>query len=382
MRKAFSIHKYNNKGRPKLKFFVSQRINGKRMLKFFTTNREAKDYADARNIEAFSQGTDGTTFPAALRIEALACVEKLKPYGSTLTEAVKHFTEYLAATAKSCTVKELAAEFLAAKTADEKSERHMLDLRSRLNAFCVTHGEINTATVTSADIDGWLRSLRLAPQTRNNFRTVLNSFFNFAVFGGYATTNPVDKTKRAKVRREPPAILSVSQTAALLENADAEILPFIAIGVFAGLRTAELQRLEWHEVDLAGGHVEVTSRKSKTGSRRLVIISDNLRAWLQPVAKLTGSVAPANLRRRLDALHASAGLSDWPANSMRHSFASYHLAHHKNAAALALELGHEGTKMLFEHYREVVKPDAAAAFWKIAPAAEGGKKVVQMRARA
>jgi len=35
------------------------------------------------------------------------------------------------------------------------------------------------------------------------------------------------------------------------------------------------------------------------------------------------------------------------------AYASYHLAHFKDAARLALEMGHTDTSMIFGHYREL-----------------------------
>jgi hypothetical protein len=60
---------------------------------------------------------------------------------------------------------------------------------------------------------------------------------------------------------------------------------------------------------------------------------------------------------------------------LRHSFASYHLAHFRNANGLALELGHTDANLLFKHYRELVEPSEAAKFWAIAPAAPASKVV-------
>jgi integrase len=50
-----------------------------------------------------------------------------------------------------------------------------------------------------------------------------------------------------------------------------------------------------------------------------------------------------------------------------HSFASYHLAKHCNASELMLYMGHTSTKQIFEAYRELVLPQAAETYWKIAP---------------
>jgi hypothetical protein len=63
-------------------------------------------------------------------------------------------------------------------------------------------------------------------------------------------------------------------------------------------------------------------------------------------------------------------LKAWPNNGLRHSFASYHLAHLGDAARLALELGHTNQELLFRHYRELVTPDQAEKYWSIRPAAQ------------
>jgi hypothetical protein len=47
---------------------------------------------------------------------------------------------------------------------------------------------------------------------------------------------------------------------------------------------------------------------------------------------------------------------EWPDNALRHSFASCHLAHFKDAAVLALETGHTDSGMIFDHYPKLGKP--------------------------
>jgi len=223
--------------------------------------------------------------------------------------------------------------------------------------------------------------LELSPQSRNNYRTVLNNLFNFAVARGYATANPVERTAKAKVTRGAPEILTVPQAVALLNACDSDTLPFVAISLFAGLRAAEAERLDWSEVDLDGGHIEVKGAKAKTGARRLIPISDNLAAWIRPLARRNGPVAPLALRDRLDAAKTRAGFKTWPANAMRHSFASYRLAQCADAARVSLEMGNS-PQIIFAHYRELVKPKDAARYWQITPDADAGKKVVAMKGAA
>ncbi len=144
--------------------------------------------------------------------------------------------------------------------------------------------------------------------------------------------------------------------------------------MFSGLRVAEIKKLDWRNVDLGGGFIEVSAATSKTRSRRLVPIQDNLRAWLAPVAEGAGAVVGRNLRKRhLDA-RKRAGITKWPENAMRHSFVSYRLAATGNAAQTALESGHDQA-ILFAHYRELVRPKEAARFWEIRPSAAGDNLV-------
>lgn len=49
-------------------------------------------------------------------------------------------------------------------------------------------------------------------------------------------------------------------------------------------------------------------------------------------------------------------------------YASYHLARFEDAAGLALQLGHTSTKLIFESYRELVRPEEAELYWSIVPA--------------
>jgi integrase len=122
----------------------------------------------------------------------------------------------------------------------------------------------------------------------------------------------------------------------------------------------------------------VKAAKAKSARRRLVTMQDNLSGWLCPIAKRAGAVAPANLRNMILEVRKAAQINDWPPNALRHSYASYHLAHFNSSAALALELGHTNSNLIFQHYRQVVKPMDAERYWNIRPAIE--KNVVAMTA--
>jgi len=198
--------------------------------------------------------------------------------------------------------------------------------------------------------------------------------FNFAVGRGYTSSNPAEKTAKAREPRAKPGILSVEQASALLSCAAPEILPYIAVGLFAGLRRAEIERLDWSEIDFESGHIEVTAEKSKSKvANRFITMQPSLREWLLPQRKLKGNVTPQDrfeFRQLFEQARKDAGIDEWPDNALRHSFASYHVAKFRDAKGLALEMGHTDSGMLFNHYRALVRPNEAERYWSISPAAK------------
>jgi integrase len=243
-------------------------------------------------------------------------------------------------------------------------------MRYYFKRFTHDFGNRIIAGITVEEIDSWLRSLPGSPQTRLNYRTVLGVLFNYAVKLRMLDSNPVAFTAKPKLIDRPPAIFTVDELRALLEAAQRTapgVLPMLAIGAFAGLREAEIQRLDWSEVDLARGHIEVTAAKAKSARRRIVPIQPNLAAWLRPYSGRKGLVVPRGHRKRLKHTRAAAGLLKWPSNGLRHSFASYRLAAIHDAPRVSAELGHTSPQLLFNTYREVVRPEEAQMYWKILP---------------
>ena len=234
------------------------------------------------------------------------------------------------------------------------------------------------AEFTVANVDDWLRGLPVAALTRNHFRRVACCMFAFGVERGYCAGNPAAQSAKAKTLESAVGLLTIAETARLLEAASDDLLPAIAVQAFAGLRRAEVERLDWQEIDLAAGLLEVRADKAKTARRRLIKIQSNLAAWLASRTQSAGPVAPVNYRVRLDEARSAAKLAEWPHNALRHGFASYHLAHFNNAAELALEMGHTNSALIFAHYRQVVKPKEAARYWNLIPSTENAAKIVPM----
>jgi integrase len=380
--KQYRIREYHDSQRPSLKFVVNFKDGSKRARRFFKTRTEAATFALTKNIALENTGREGADFPSALRIMATAADAMLKPYDKNIMDAVEFYLPHLQASNRSCTFAELVAELLPAKTADGASAPYLKDLKCRLGQFKSVFGDRLVSEITSKEIDDWLRGLNVSAVSRNNSRRTLHSTFSFALARNYCFENPVAKTARAKERGGNIGILTVAQAARLLENATPDVLPYFAIGLFAGLRRAEIERLDWSKIDFESRLIEVTAQNSKTAQRRLVTMQPNLRKWLLPLRKHKGNVTPSNCFRELfEQAREAAGIAEWPDNALRHSFASYHLAHFKNAASTALELGHHDSRITFAHYRELVRPKDAKEYWKLYPTAgASSKKIVSIAA--
>ena len=267
------------------------------------------------------------------------------------------------------TCQEVADKLLVRLKASHRGKRHQYETERRLLRFNSDYGDWLACDVSTEVVDDFLTGLDLAPRTKENYRLAVYRLFSHAVLIKAATSNPVADAMRLTIKPTETGVLSPSEVATLLSVADNDTLPGLAISFFAGVRRAEIERLDWSEIDFDEGHIEIKAGKSKTAQRRLIPITDNLKKWLLPYAQHEGGVirTPAIWRKGIEKARDDAKIKEWPHNAGRHSYASYHLAHHKDAGSLATSLGHPNPTMLYKHYRALVSVKAAATYWSIKP---------------
>lgn len=360
---------------PRYKFRVSFKQGGDYEQKYFKSKAEAKNFAEAKNAELQNVGVAerGVT-PEEFRalLDARKIAESLKAdhvtVKFTFLDAVKFYAEHLRQTKASVTVEHAVGKFLDYKESEKKSAVHLRNLTSRANAFEAAFGRRIIATLKKEDVRKYLFNLGGATRTQINHRLVLSNLFNFAVEQNWMAENPAT-TITLKAEETTPGILTPEQVAAFLEHAEPRILPAYAVAFFAGLREAEIARLDWKDIKLERGIIDLSGNKAKTGHRRLVTIPANLKRWLEPHRQPSGPVRPSDqiFRKSRAAACKAAGIEEWPQNAARHSFGSYHYAAHKNANKTASELGHKDTDLLFKHYHEVVTQEEGEAYFAITP---------------
>ncbi len=373
---------------PRYKFRVTFRQGDEYAQKYFTA-RTGPDGADAfvneKKVELLNEGRKHGDFTNAERKAVIRSRELAESFaaagvkGFTLDAALSFYADHLHLRRRSVNMLAAYDEFVETRRKEGVSAVHLRDFTYRLERFAKKHAKRLVAEIATKDVDAWIFGIKNAAQSKDKHRRLLHNFFNYCVGRGYTEENPVARAARVRVLRKRPGILSPADTAALLAVATDEIVPALAIGFFAGLRTAEIERLDWREIDLRRGFIEITAEKAKSSQRRLVEITANLRAWLEPHAQRSGPVRLTEMRHkdRFDLARKDAGIA-WPANACRHSFASYHLALHQDAAKTALQLGHTNTAVLFQHYRELTTPEDAKAYFAITPQTAVPANVISM----
>jgi integrase/recombinase XerD len=362
-------------------WIVDCRMDGRGERVTLKTKAEAMTAAEQARVKRQNEGQSAFDMPADERADAKAALAMLRPHGRTLREAAAFMLKHLAIVRQEIGIAELTAELLETKARDGASTRYLADLRSKFGIFARAFPRQKVTEFSPAALDDWLRSLPVSSASRNQTRRLLGVLFSYAVQRGYALSSPVAQTSKAKVVDKPPGILTVAQASKLLECAEPEIQPAVALAMFAGLRPeSEIVRLDWSHIDFESRLIDIAADRTKTAQKRFVKIHDNLLEWLLPHRKTTGAIVTSR-RRYFYAIartKAAAGIKPWPADCLRHTFASMHFAAFKNAGETAQELGHVDLKMLFKHYRERVKPAEALKFWEIRPAAQPEQKVVQI----
>src|SRR5215831_16428575 len=181
-------------------------------------------------------------------------------------------------------VGEIVAELLQDKKQNGASDIHVKSLRGHLNRFAAAF-HCNIGSVTARLIERWLAGPNWSPRTRNNNRGSVVTLFNYARKHGYLPRDEqteADLVDKAKDTGNKIEILAPAQMATLMTKAKGENALYFALAGFAGIRSAEIMRLEWRDFNFARGHITVAAHKSKTATRRLVPILPNLGEYLRP----------------------------------------------------------------------------------------------------
>ena len=344
-------------------------INGKRERRTFQSKVEAETFGEMARVKKQNEGTAAFGISESVRVDASKASAMLAPHGVSLVEAARYYIDHVLAYRNAPPLSEIVTNLIDEATRNERRQRTVEDLRYRLDTFAVDFPDRKLSDLTVEDLKDWLDEDGWSPRTRINFVTKISQLYNYAIKHGWADMNLAERIDRPSVEDKEPEILTIAQARSLLEQSrQFGLLPYVALGLFAGLRSAELLRLNADAVKLDERVIVIGQAVAKKRSRRVVEMSDGLNAWLQLCPPLVGSVvAVAAFRDNFEALKQAAGLENWLHNALRHSFGSYHLARHGDATKTANQMGHKSTDVVHNHYKALVTKTEAEKFWALRP---------------
>jgi integrase len=326
-----------------------------------------RDIEVLRHCEGLAQQF-GVTLVAA--VEEWTSARKTA-VGVTLSDAVRFYQSNRADLFAARTVAQVADEFVESLRCKGVSAIYVRSAKLHLKGFTAKIGG-NIADVTVADVNRYLNGLTsLGPVSKNGIRRNIVTMFGFAKRQRYLHPDrktAAEQSETFKAQETEIEIFTPEEMGRLLLASHVRILPLVAIGGFAGIRSAEIKRLDWEDIKWDRGHIEIAGRKAKTAARRLVPLSDNLKAWLAPWREATGPIVPiSDTPGALGDVAVKARIpGGWRQNALRHSFISYRVAETGDVPRTALEAGNS-PKMIFRHYREVVDGEASKAWFNIMP---------------
>ena len=269
------IYKYAN--RDSISYTVVWYEGEDRKRKVFANLDEAKLHAQAR-VGQLASGTakvlrlDGEELLAYVRAKAMVAEfgmaldtlaaeyrdAKRLVRGRSLVDVGGYYARQNLLDLPEKTLAEVYEEMIKAKKAEGCSERYTQDLESRVSKFVKAFPTRLIYGVTGVEIKNWLQGLEhstsrtnpkapkvpVTNRTRNNFRLCVQTLFSYAKSQRYlpADWNEMEAVPLWKMKDEEIEIFAPDEMTLLLALAPDNIVPFLTIGAFAGLRSAEIER--------------------------------------------------------------------------------------------------------------------------------------------
>ena len=367
-KKTVEAHPILHHGKTRYRVIVPVELNeGKRRVRLFTTKTDAAQFAADLNRQRSGSAGELLGAPANVQESCVRAIRILGPLAHRMYEAAENFLRELEKRPRQqATIEDAVSQCIAAKEAAGRRHSYTRQLGVSLGKFATRFAGRHIASISPAEIESWLNGNGWSQSTRRGYLTDVRTLYAYAVSHGYCVENFAQRVERPSHDDKPPGILTVAQGRTLLNallKHDRGLIPYVALGMFAGIRPYEARQIA--AADVANGYVHVSGKTAKTRQRRLVTLLPVLKAWLGVKG---GEYQPKNLKRRFERIIEQSGLT-WTHDVLRHSFASYHLALTGSAEQTALQLGHSNTAMLFAHYRELVTKADAEAWFNLTPPA-------------
>ena len=235
----------------------------------------------------------------------------LEAHGVSLTQAIEEYKSLVKLKERSVRLDFAADRYYYSLLKKDLSEEYVYTVERALQRFMESFGKDKIVALISAkEIFQWLINLKkreyaesdiltvggrpmkvfkdgerdIGIYGRNEYRRILYSFFKYCKMQDWLDFNPVEKIESWRIRGKTPEIFTPEEVRNILNATPpkSEIRAFAAISAFTGIRIAEMKRLTWDKIKLDDREIILDSEITKTASRRVVKIPENLAKWLEP----------------------------------------------------------------------------------------------------
>ena len=375
-------------------------------MQTFATYPDARQAAE-RVVKEMANGSQAAALSASQSRDALAALERLEATrqatgkrfsllaaasefseaiihlnGRTLSEAVEGFLTTVVSV-KRKDIAEAVEEFIAnrepkTKARDGKraqlSAGYVQQVGLWLRNFAKTFPAAAVADLTKEHLNIFMaKYAKQSAKSRNHYRQTVKMFLRWAVTHDYLSPShrllEADGMTTELADAPETEIYSPNELQALLEAADKELRPVLALQALGGVRLQECLRLSWQDVWRVPGHIEISSAKSKTRSRRLCEMGEALRQWLEPYRESSGMVFAKHRDTFHESLSSVLETLEIPAkrNGLRHGFCTHHFAAFGNENLTAAQAGNSPA-MIHQHYKGLATKAEAEKWFAVRPA--------------
>jgi integrase len=390
-------------------------LEGKRKVRFFqdldSAKREARKTAEAiNNGQPLGVGLDASTRLAYIRAEELLApldiavdvavsryVEArriLADVGADVVEAARDYARRHAGIVANKTVSEAVKELLEQIEIERNNTSNGTRRKEAWAKLLSAHlGKVSrdfncdAAALDSSQIEPWLVGLQCSERTRRNVRDCFAFFIRWCKGRNYLPkdADPLLNVQNFRKRKRGVVeIINADGLVRLFGKAEGDFIPYLALRSFAGLRDSEARALDWSNIDLSAGWIDIPEAiakqsDSEEGVARMVKVRETLAAWLRPYLQKSGPVCKyVNTAKKLAEV-AEAAQVDLPRNCLRHSFISAAVTLSNDLNAVAIESGNSPA-VIRSHYWRRMRPNEAETWFRVLPAgSQEVGKVVPLR---
>lgn len=343
-----------------------------------------------------TRGRELAEVPAPLLSEFIKQNDRCLEAGTTLEEAVDHWLPLFKARSKSLPLSDAVDEYLAEAKGRLKPPT-LRDKKQRLKSWVNAQAEEATTVVDACDpemLRGFLDDERERTSDRNhrNIWLVISAFCSWSVKRHYLVENPCSRIDTyTRGSHDEIAVFLPNQASDLLKlaikNYDREVLSYLALSLFGGLRPHEFITQDksgvWHHLDwqAVGKDVVKGARLGKTRKARRIPVGPTLSKWIEFIqekegGQLSGSIVSnysfyQRFRRWKRAYVPASILIE--KDVLRHSYGTYRVVELGEVGKVAVEMGNSETTVRTHYLNGERSTVEANQFWALTPDAVRAK---------